>query len=84
MHLVVAVNMFAFVFLCVFMEVYLCSCACRVSFVSCTFPFSDERKLKYNSLDTGAYAVSAEDIEAYKLTKARADDPMAAFIEEDD
>ena len=36
----------------------------------------DERKRKYNSLsaDTG---LSAEEMEAYRLKKARADDPMA-------
>jgi pre-mRNA-processing factor SLU7 len=45
---------------------------------------TDERKRKYNSLSAGTYEVSAEDMEAYKMSKARADDPMAKFVDEDD
>lgn len=36
----------------------------------------DERKRKYNSLDDGG-DLSAEDMEAYRLTKHREDDPIA-------
>lgn len=36
----------------------------------------DERKRKYNSLDDGG-DLSAEDMEAYRLTKLREDDPLA-------
>jgi pre-mRNA-processing factor SLU7 len=40
---------------------------------------TDERKRKYNSL-AGGEQVTAEDMEAYRLTRARADDPMAAYL----
>ena len=43
----------------------------------------DERKHKFNSINTGAYDVSAEDVEAYKMTKSRAEDPMANFKDSD-
>jgi hypothetical protein len=43
----------------------------------------DERKVKFNSLNTAAYEVSAEDVEAYKMTKSRAEDPMANFKDSD-
>lgn len=36
----------------------------------------DERKRKYNSLSSGA-GVTDEEMEAYRLRKARTDDPMA-------
>lgn len=36
----------------------------------------DERKRKYNSFADGG-ELSAEDMEAYRLTKAREDDPLA-------
>ncbi len=43
----------------------------------------DERKHKFNSLSAGAHEVTAEDVEAYKMTKARPDDPMANFKDSD-
>jgi pre-mRNA-processing factor SLU7 len=48
----------------------------------------DDKKRKYNSM--GNYEVKAEEMEAYKLLKARGDDPMAklgsddVLLEEDD
>ncbi|KAJ0397760.1 hypothetical protein ATCC90586_005148 [Pythium insidiosum] len=39
----------------------------------------DERKRKYNSMAN--YEVNAEEMEAYKLTKSRRDDPMAQFLD---
>ena len=39
----------------------------------------DERKRKYNSL-AGGEEVSAEDMEAYRVTRVRADDPMAKYL----
>ena len=44
----------------------------------------DERKLKFNSLGAGSNDVTAEDVEAYKMTKSRPDDPMANFKDDDD
>lgn len=38
----------------------------------------DDRKRRYNSFHS-AYDVSAEDMEAYRLKRSRADDPMAAI-----
>lgn len=43
----------------------------------------DERKRKYNSLG-GEEEVTAEDMEAYRLTKQRMEDPMLAFKKKDD
>jgi hypothetical protein len=43
----------------------------------------DERKRKYNSLG-GEGEVTAEDMEAYRLTKQRTEDPMLAFKKKDD
>ena len=37
----------------------------------------DERKRKYNSFGADGDEPTAEDMEAYRLTKARQDDPMA-------
>ncbi|TMW61099.1 hypothetical protein Poli38472_013562 [Pythium oligandrum] len=42
---------------------------------------SDDRKRKYNSMSS--YEVNAEEIEAYKLTKSRSDDPMAKLLGKD-
>ncbi|EIE20936.1 hypothetical protein COCSUDRAFT_30554 [Coccomyxa subellipsoidea C-169] len=39
----------------------------------------DERKRKYNSL-AGGEEVTAEEMEAYRMTRARADDPMAKLL----
>ena len=39
----------------------------------------DERKRKYNSL-AGGEELSAEDMEAYRMTRVRADDPMAKYL----
>ncbi len=44
----------------------------------------DERKHKFNSLKASDQDVTAEDIEAYKMTKSRPDDPMANFKDDDD
>ncbi|DBA02255.1 TPA: hypothetical protein N0F65_007665 [Lagenidium giganteum] len=41
----------------------------------------DDRKRKYNSMDNSD--VNAEDMEAYKLLKTRADDPMAKLLGSD-
>lgn len=42
----------------------------------------DERNRKYNSLDgdSAGFELSPEEFEAYRLTKQRADDPMAKFL----
>ena len=40
---------------------------------------TDERKRKYNS-QAGGGEVSAEDMEAYRMTRVRGDDPMAAYL----
>ncbi|GLE05307.1 hypothetical protein PINS_up014320 [Pythium insidiosum] len=40
---------------------------------------TDDRKRKYNSMAN--YEVDAEEMEAYKLTKTRRDDPMAQFLD---
>ncbi len=39
----------------------------------------DERKRKYNSVAGGDEEVTAEDMEAFRMTRKRADDPMLAF-----
>lgn len=45
---------------------------------------SDKSKRGYNSLESsGAEAVTAEDMEAYRLKKSRGDDPLAAFASKD-
>lgn len=41
----------------------------------------DDRKRKYNSMQTSD--VTLEDLEAYRMTKPRWDDPMANFKESD-
>jgi len=40
----------------------------------------DERKRAYNSLAGGDINISEEDLEAYKLKRVRADDPMKDFL----
>lgn len=40
---------------------------------------SDERKRKYNSLESDN--VTAEEMEAYRMTKVRANDPMANYVD---
>lgn len=40
----------------------------------------DDRKRKYNSLAGSGNGVTDEDMEAYRLRKARADDPMARQV----
>lgn len=40
---------------------------------------TDERKRKYNSLGADK-ELSAEEMEAYRMTRARADDPMAKYL----
>jgi hypothetical protein len=41
----------------------------------------DERKRKYNSLGgETSHKPTEEEIEAYQIKKARADDPMAQFL----
>jgi len=42
----------------------------------------DERKRKYNSLASDD--VTAEEMEAYRIKKVRADDPMANYVDEED
>src|SRR5690349_14553037 len=42
----------------------------------------DDRKRSYNSMSN--VDVSAEDMEAYRLKKARGDDPMAKFLDNPD
>lgn len=44
---------------------------------------SDRSKRGYNSLEGGSEAVTAEDMEAYRLKKSRGDDPLAAFASKD-
>lgn len=45
------------------------------------FTLEDERKRGYNSLaDDGMGELTPEEFEAYRLTKARSDDPMAKFV----
>jgi hypothetical protein len=44
----------------------------------------DERKHKFNSLNAGSYDVTAEELEAYKMSKGRSDDPMAKFQDDSD
>ena len=41
---------------------------------------SDERKRTYNSLGKDDYNVTEEDLEAYKLKRVRADDPMKNYV----
>lgn len=43
---------------------------------------TDDKKRKYNSM--GNYEVNAEEMEAYKLLKARGDDPMAKMLGSED
>jgi pre-mRNA-processing factor SLU7 len=43
---------------------------------------ADDRKRGYNS--TTAIDVTAEDMEAYRLKKAKRDDPMAAFADSEE
>eukprot|EP00887_Chlorella_sp_A99_P007525 scaffold2.g7525.t1 len=40
---------------------------------------ADDRKRRYNSLAADDAGVSAEDMEAYRMTKERGDDPLAAI-----
>lgn len=40
---------------------------------------TDERKRKYNSLGSGE-EVTPEEMEAYRMTRLRADDPMAKML----
>ena len=40
----------------------------------------DERKRSYNSLDVNNAAPTEEEMEAYRMKRARADDPMASFM----
>lgn len=42
---------------------------------------TDDKNRKYNSM--GSYEVNAEEMEAYKLLKARGDDPMAKMLDDD-
>ena len=43
---------------------------------------ADDRKRGYNS--TTAIDVTAEDMEAYRIKKAKRDDPMAAFADSEE
>lgn len=40
----------------------------------------EERRRKYGSVEGEGVEVSAEELEAYRLSKARSDDPMAQFL----
>ena len=44
---------------------------------------TDDRKRKFNSLAGAQEEVTPEEMEAYRMTRARADDPMAAFLSAD-
>eukprot|EP00811_Abedinium_folium_P023258 NODE_3279_length_2061_cov_6.655636.p1 GENE.NODE_3279_length_2061_cov_6.655636~~NODE_3279_length_2061_cov_6.655636.p1 ORF type:complete len:559 (+),score=228.90 NODE_3279_length_2061_cov_6.655636:303-1979(+) len=47
---------------------------------SATLTVDDERKRKYSSLGSAEkFEIDAEEYEAYRLTRARSDDPMAQF-----
>lgn len=45
---------------------------------------TDERERKYNSVGADAYDVTEEEMEAYRMTRIRKDDPMAKFLENKD
>lgn len=40
----------------------------------------DERKRSYNSLNISNAAPTEEEMEAYRMKRSRADDPMANFM----
>jgi pre-mRNA-processing factor SLU7 len=44
---------------------------------------TDDRKRKFNSLAGAQEEVTPEEMEAYRMTRTRADDPMAAFLSAD-
>lgn len=45
---------------------------------------ADDRKRKYNSMSGASDQVTAEELEAYRLKRANAEDPMANFKDDDE